>query len=156
MMLDLQFVHAVHKAQSIVVILYLFRNLDSALYLHVISIAYPQMLQHIMYLHRVDLSAFSLQVQFSPRDFQAVMKLLDSMNDGKRVDESAGEEDKTSEVSPKDRDDEKKDEEVHEASAEEEQAAVSNIHVTANVAFIRLLLHSKEGQLADVKVEGIH
>ena len=83
------------------------------------------------------------------------MKLLDSMNDGKRVDESAGEEDKTSEVSPKDRDDEKKDEEVHEASAEEEQAAVSNIHVTANIAFIRLLLHSKEGQLADVKVEGI-
>lgn len=103
-----------------------------------------------------------LQVQFSPRDFQAIMKLLDSLSDGKTQPEPPAKEDTTPEPSPEDgshdgkeKDEDKKSEEIAKEEEERDQE-VSNIHVAANVGAVTLLLHSRKGDLAIVSIKSKH
>lgn len=104
----------------------------------------------------------SFQVQFSPRDFQSFMTLLNSLSDGKTLAEPPSGGESESEPSPEDKgskEEQKEDDEKSEAVTEEDSEkvqTVSNIHVAAKVGVISLLLHSVNGNLATVSIKGRH
>ena len=95
-------------------------------------------------------------MQFSPKDYQAIKKLLDSMNDGKTLPEPPTKDKTETEPPPKDTESEKEGEKETEDGKVNEKEEVSNIHVAAKIGAVKLLLHSKDEHLAMVKVVGMY
>lgn len=89
---------------------------------------------------------------FSPEDFHAVMSLLDSMKDGSEETEKGTEE---ADFKQEEKQDDKKTGKKEEEGSKRGGAS-SEIHVSATVGVVNLLLHSSNhGKLAAIAVQGM-
>ena len=89
------------------------------------------------------------QIQFSPDDFQAIMTVIDSLSDGQTLQPETPPQ--TPPISDESESEKDSDSETSEGT---KTPSFFNIHVMAAIGVVKLLLHSQEGRLASVGIEG--